>query len=106
MNLVAVVQLSLEAEWFRLELRERDNLRRQLFQVLERHPQVSGRWFGADPWTGNGAEFLVCEFSSLPEYWGFWSDLRDQPILSRPYAHIERVSLGYERTLTKGLVET
>lgn len=106
MNLVAVVQLCLEDEWFRLEIPERDDVRRQLFETLKSHSEVASRWFGADPWTGNGSEFLICEFSSLSEYWRFWSDFREQALFRRRYAHIERVSLGYERTLTKGLVET
>ena len=106
MTLVAVVQLSLQSDWFGLELQRRQQLRRQAFEVLGHHPEVKSRWFGADPWTGNGLEFLTFEFNSLQSYWSFWNELREQPMFRRPYGEVVRVSLGYERTLTKGLVET
>lgn len=105
MKLVAVVQLSLSPEWFRLELSERLNLRRQMFDLIESYPELEVRWFDADPWTGGGTEFLVCEFGSLSTYWSFWNAIRDA-LLSRPYASFDRVSLGYERPLTVGLVDT
>jgi hypothetical protein len=105
-ELVAVVQISLESEWFRQGVSDRQSLRHSLFEVLTAHPQVHCRWFDADPWTGSGTEFLVCEFSRLQEYWALWNELRKHPIFSHPYAHISRVSLGYERSLTVGLVDT
>lgn len=85
---------------------ERIRLRRSFFLDLGRFPTLKGRWFDADPWTGNGTEFLVCEFSSLPIYWEFWNSLRQHSIFCKPYASISRVSLGYERSIKTGLVET
>ena len=106
MNLVSVVQLSLQAQWFALEADRRQAMRRQAFEVLTRHPDIESRWFGADPWAGNGLEFLTCEFSSLHAYWAFWNELREQPMFRPPIVEIVRVSLGYERSLTRGLVDT
>ena len=106
MELVAVVQVSLESSWYELELPQRQAMRRDLFELFRLNDKVRCRWFDADPWTGTGAEFLVCEFSSLQAYWSFWKELREHSIFRQSYARIERVSLGYERSLAMGLVET
>lgn len=106
MKLVAVVQLKFDGDWFRLDLCERQVLRRQLFDILHSYQDLEVRWFDADPWTGSGTEFLVCEFSSLSTYWTFWNEVREHTVFCKPYAQFERVSLGYERPLTVGLVET
>jgi hypothetical protein len=106
LKLVAVVQLTLGPDWFCLKLEERQKLRRQMFDLIGRHPEVEVRWFDADPWTGAGTEFLVCEFASLRIYWDFWNEIREHTQLHRPYATFDRVSLGLERPLTIGLVET
>lgn len=106
MELVAVVQVSLESEWFRLDLPKKQKWQRELFLTITAHQEVGCRWFDADPWTGTGDEFFVCEFSSLQAYWSFGNELREHPVFRKPYARIGRVSLGYERALTIGLAET
>lgn len=106
MKLVAVVQFTLGSDWFCLKLEERQQLRRQLFDLIESYEELAVRWFDADPWTGGGTEFLVCEFDALTTYWGFWNKIREHTLLHKAYATFERVSLGYERTLTVGLVDT
>lgn len=106
MELVAVVQLSLEPDWFHLPFEERQNLRREVFHILNSNEQIRCRWFDSEPWTGTVAEFFVCEFSELPAYWNFWNELREHSVFRHPYLRIGRVSLGYERPLTIGLVDT
>lgn len=106
MELVAVVQLTMEPDWFRLEFEQRQALRRQLFEKIFSSEDVECRWFDSEPWTGHVAEFFVCEFSSLRAYWTFWNELREQPVFRQHYFQVSRVSLGYERSLAIGLVET
>lgn len=106
MKLVAVLQMTLEPEWFRLDISQRAALRRELFGILANFEGLDCRWFDADPWSGTGAEFIVCEFSDLKAYWNFWNELREHSVFRQPYARFTRVSLGYERSLTVGLVET
>jgi hypothetical protein len=104
-RLVAVIQISLSPAWFELDVPKRDGLRRDLWATLASHTNIEFRWYDADPWTGGGREFLLCEFSALPDYWNFWTALREQSLF-RSFARFERVSLGYERPLMVGLVET
>lgn len=104
MKLVSVVQVGLEPEWFRLDSSERVQYRGQLAQILNSHPELNCRWFDSEPWTGKIAEFFVCEFSSLQDYWRFWNELREHPVFRHNYARIARVSLGVERSLLEDKV--
>ena len=106
LKLVSVILIELEDSWFRLPEPERRYLRREVFDILSESEGLSSRWLDADPWTGKGTEFMVCEFSDLQGYWKFWNNLRNHRMFSTPYARISRVSLGYERSLRTGLVET
>jgi hypothetical protein len=99
MRMVAVVQVSLEPEWFKVEPRERTVFRAQLAQIMRSHPDLTCRWFDSEPWTGQVAEFFVCEFSQLRDYWKFWNELREHPVFRESLARIKRVSLGVERSL-------
>jgi hypothetical protein len=104
MKMVAVIQLSLEPEWFHLDSRKRILFRGQLAQILNSNPNLNCRWFDSEPWTGSIAEFFVCEFSSLHEYWKFWNEFREHPIFREPFAKIKRLSLGVERSLLEDKV--
>ncbi|MBS2037273.1 hypothetical protein JST97_19960 [bacterium] len=106
MKLVAVVQLVLAPEWFSLSQEQRLGQRERFFELIDDHPTVEVRWFDSDPWTGSSTEFLVCEFQELESYWKFWEAIREHTAQRRLYASFQRVSLGYERPLTIGLVET
>lgn len=102
--MVAVVQLSLEPEWFRLDPKHRIAYRGQLAQILKSHPDLNCRWFDSEPWTGKIAEFFVCEFTTLPDYWRFWNELREHPVFRECYVRIRRVSLGVQRSLLEDKV--
>lgn len=106
MELVAVVQICPEPEWYRLEFAERCRLRGEIGALLAACENVKCRWYDAEPWTGSIAEFVVCEFSTLQAYWGLWNELREATVFRKSYARIGHVSLGYERPLSIGLVDT
>jgi hypothetical protein len=104
MKMVSIIQLYLEPEWFKLDPQKRILFRGQLAKILNSHPKLNCRWFDSEPWTGNIAEFFVCEFDSLQDYWRFWNELREHPVFRRSYAKIRRVSLGVERSLLEDKV--
>lgn len=104
MKMIAVIQLSLEAEWFFLEANQRVLFRSEIAQILNSKAELNCRWFDSAPWTGNIAEFFVCEFSSLHEYWKFWNELREHPVFRLSYVNIKRVSLGAQRSLLEDKV--
>ena len=104
MKMVAVVQLSLEPEWFRLEQKVRISYRGQLAQILSSNPSLNCRWFDSEPWTGRIAEFFVCEFNTLETYWQFWNELREHPVFCESYVRIRRVSMGVQRSLLEDKV--
>ncbi|MBT9585840.1 hypothetical protein IV102_21035 [bacterium] len=96
MELVAVVQVSLEPEWFRLDLPERKKWQRDLLQAITASEEVSCSWFDAEAWTGKFTDFSLCEFEDLDSYNSLWGDLRRHPFLSTPFAFASRVVMGME----------
>ena len=104
MKMIAVIQLSWEPDWFSLDLRERTAMREQLAKILTTHPGLNCRWFDSEPWTGRIAEFFVCEFGSLRDYWKLWNELREHRVFSGSFARIRRVTLGVERKLLEDKV--
>lgn len=94
MSMTAVIQLSFESDWFRLDFRKRMSYRAEIAQVLQGTPGVTCRWFDSEPWTGSVAEFFVCRFGNLHEYWRFWNELREHPVFRHSLIKVARVSLG------------
>ena len=99
MKMVSIIQLFLEPEWFQLDQQKRILFRGQIAQILDSHPELNCRWFDSEPWNGKVAEFFVCEFDTLQNYWRFWNELREHPVFRNSYARIKRVSLGVEHDL-------
>lgn len=94
MTITAVVRVTLEPSWYQLPRQKRLRLRASLARVLASQENLKIRWFDSGPWMGRIAEFFVCEFSNLLEYWRLWNDLREHPMFLESYASLERVTLG------------
>lgn len=94
MSMTAVIQLSFEPDWFRLDSRQRMIFRAEIAKILKSSPGMNCRWFDSEPWTGSVAEFFVCQFGDLHEYWRFGNELREHPVFRNSWARILRVSLG------------
>lgn len=62
--------------------------------------------FDCGPWTSTTSEFITLEFGSLRDYWRLWNDLRELPAFREALIRVDRVSLGYERSIIAGLVDT
>lgn len=95
--LCAVVALAFEPAWLGLSRSERASWAARLAAILERHPDVSLRWFDADALSGAHTDFALCEFEDLKAYHFLWEELRDLELFSRPYVRIVDVWLGMER---------
>ncbi|MGE0495767.1 MAG: hypothetical protein AB7S38_41565 [Vulcanimicrobiota bacterium] len=94
MKITAVVRITLEPSWYRLAADERTRLRAHLAELLLSRDNVRCRWFDSAPWMGRVAEFFVCEFSNLHDYWKLWNDVREHPIFLDAHARLDRVTLG------------
>lgn len=106
MILVAVVQISSTAQWYGIPSSERAQLRTEIAHQVFTHKEVTCRWFDSDPWTGDVSELVVCEFSNLVAYWDLWNQLLEHRLFTESYLRIAQVSLGYERPISVGLVDT
>lgn len=99
MQMVAVIQLALEPDWYRLEQSQRVLYRSELARIVTSRPEVNCRWFDSEPWTGKIAEFFFCEFDDLHHYWRFWNELREHDAFRLSYLKVLRVSLGARRQI-------
>jgi hypothetical protein len=69
---------------------------KKLQEIVRAHSGVEVTWHDADATSGACSDFVICRFTSLFVCHCMWEEIKDGPLFSTPYFHINRVLIGME----------